>query len=441
MAGSSRRDALTNGVRLLAPATVLAPVDHSRPVDADRRGRPARRDRDRVDQPIRPSASRVLPIVDGKPQPVDQSRRARGAGRRQRAASRRPATLVVTRAAKARTHDDRRQAARAASVQTLTLSRDEPTDRVRASATARSLASAKAIPPQFDRRGMTYPSRNGQGGINSARVAGAYRSGGSCRRRRMGRLLHQPLGSFDLVAALARSCHSDALPFDVFVVAADDPKAIVGEYARITGHAELPPLWSFGYMQSHRTLAGPERNQLGRAHVSREEAAVRRADLLGTKFTPSGGTRATASSDGRRRTFPIREVHRRDARAALQGRAPHRHRRAAHERRGRRSVHARQGGAERRTPDDHWPRQSRGAVLLACTTSRSTISASMACGPIRAMALMSRRGWRASACIGKAAAIPSERAAVRAASQRHHRACSVTAPSSGRVMYIRSGRR
>ena len=51
------------------------------------------------------------------------------------------------------------------------------------------------------------------------------------------------------------------------------------EYARITGLAELPARWTFGYMQSHRTLAGPEEVLGDRADVSREEAAVRRADL------------------------------------------------------------------------------------------------------------------------------------------------------------------
>jgi hypothetical protein len=44
----------------------------------------------------------------------------------------------------------------------------------------------------------------------------------------------------------------DALPVDLFVTAASDPKTRLTEYARITGFAELPPLWSFGYLQSHR---------------------------------------------------------------------------------------------------------------------------------------------------------------------------------------------
>ncbi len=48
-----------------------------------------------------------------------------------------------------------------------------------------------------------------------------------------------------------------ALPIDLFVVASKDPAVIMGEWARLTGRPELPPLWSFGYQQSHRTLARP----------------------------------------------------------------------------------------------------------------------------------------------------------------------------------------
>jgi alpha-glucosidase/alpha-D-xyloside xylohydrolase len=30
------------------------------------------------------------------------------------------------------------------------------------------------------------------------------------------------------------------------------------ESARISGRPEMPPLWSLGYLQSHRTLTGPD---------------------------------------------------------------------------------------------------------------------------------------------------------------------------------------
>jgi alpha-glucosidase (family GH31 glycosyl hydrolase) len=46
------------------------------------------------------------------------------------------------------------------------------------------------------------------------------------------------------------------LPLDLFMVLAWQPATTMAEYARLTGFPELPPLWSFGYQQSHRTLAG-----------------------------------------------------------------------------------------------------------------------------------------------------------------------------------------
>jgi len=47
-------------------------------------------------------------------------------------------------------------------------------------------------------------------------------------------------------------------PLEIFIVASNEPATIMSEYARLTGHPEMPPLWSFGYQQSHRTLASRE---------------------------------------------------------------------------------------------------------------------------------------------------------------------------------------
>ncbi|NBX30874.1 hypothetical protein EBR04_10620, partial [bacterium] len=47
-------------------------------------------------------------------------------------------------------------------------------------------------------------------------------------------------------------------PLRCFVIAWDRPADILAEYVRLTGRPALPPKWALGYMQSHRTLAGPE---------------------------------------------------------------------------------------------------------------------------------------------------------------------------------------
>ena len=84
------------------------------------------------------------------------------------------------------------------------------------------------------------------------------------------------------------SPRSALLPLDVFIVASNDPATIMREYGASPGFAELPARWTFGYMQSHRTLAGPEEVLWHRADLSREEAAVRRADLSGHRVHAIG---------------------------------------------------------------------------------------------------------------------------------------------------------
>lgn len=109
---------------------------------------------------------------------------------------------------------------------------------------------------------------------------------------------HEPMGTFDLTGPDGRffagsgpTPGSDpvvpALPLDLFVVGAHDPTAIMAEYARLTGHPEMPPLWSLGYQQSHRTLAS--RDEI------LQEAKTFREKKLPWASTPAGAT-AIASS-------------------------------------------------------------------------------------------------------------------------------------------------
>jgi alpha-glucosidase (family GH31 glycosyl hydrolase) len=129
--------------------------------------------------------------------------------------------------------------------------------------------------PQFDRKGTTYDNRNGQSGFQLRTHGGRVPIQWMVSSDGWGMYIHRPLGAFDLsgadgvltvanapaagpVAATGQVASSPAFPIDVFVTASPDPTAIMREYARITGFTELPPLWAFGYMQSHRTLAGPD---------------------------------------------------------------------------------------------------------------------------------------------------------------------------------------
>ena len=151
---------------------------------------------------------------------------------------------------------------------------------------------------QFDRRGVVDEMRNGQGARSDG--PGAYQLATHGTRAPVQWLIgtadgwaifiHQPYGGFDLTGAEGRFTPREdtPLPLDVFIVASRDPKTIMREYARITGLPELPPRWAFGYMQSSRTLAGPE-EILGVARTFREKRLPCDALIyLGTEFAPSG---------------------------------------------------------------------------------------------------------------------------------------------------------
>ena len=84
----------------------------------------------------------------------------------------------------------------------------------------------------------------------------------------------------------------------------DDPRTILSEYAGLTGHPELPPLWSLGYQQSHRTLAGRE-EILEEARTFREKKLPCDALIyLGTGFCPSGWNTNNGEFQFNQKVFP-----------------------------------------------------------------------------------------------------------------------------------------
>jgi hypothetical protein len=203
--------------------------------------------------------------------------------------------------------------------------------------------------PQFDRKGDVDQMRSGQGGYrlqtNGGRVPIQWLIGTSG----WAMYIHRPLGAFDLsgaegifqrpappaIPAANRGVNANAtppanagangrgnvvpppwepLPLDIFVVNASDPAAAMGEYAKITGHPEMPPLWALGFQQSHRTLASPE-EILDIAKTYREKKLPCDTVIyLGTGFTPSGWNTANGSFEFNPKIFPdpkrqIEEFH------------------------------------------------------------------------------------------------------------------------------------
>ena len=142
--------------------------------------------------------------------------------------------------------------------------------------------------PQFDRKGSVDEMRNGQGGYRLRTHGGRVPIQWMVGTDGWGLYIHQPLGTFDFTGQEGRLTARDLLPLDVFVVASNDPATIMREYGVITGFAELPARWTFGYMQSHRTLSGPD-EVLRIARTFREKKLPCDALIyLGTEFTPSG---------------------------------------------------------------------------------------------------------------------------------------------------------
>jgi alpha-glucosidase (family GH31 glycosyl hydrolase) len=179
--------------------------------------------------------------------------------------------------------------------------------------------------PQFDRRGDVDSMKSGQGGYRLATHGGRVPIPWIIGTSGWAMFIHQPSGTFDLTAPLCKFQPMDPdrnLLLDLFFVASSDPATIMGEYARITGHAEKPPLWSFGYQQSHRTLASRE-EVLAEADTFREKKLPCDALIyLGTGFCPSGWNDENGSFAWNEKVFPdpkaiLDELHKKDFRAVL----------------------------------------------------------------------------------------------------------------------------
>jgi len=165
---------------------------------------------------------------------------------------------------------------------------------------------------QFDRRGtfdaMNNGHRPGEYQIFGSRVPIPFLIG----TEGWGLFFHRPYrASFDLRDAQgyfeARTASSRAeerpLPLDVFVIRADAPRAVVSEYAALTGKLAMPPKWALGYMQSHRTLAGPDEVIDIAQTFRRKKLPCDALIYLGTGYTPAGWNRGHGSLDFNPKVF------------------------------------------------------------------------------------------------------------------------------------------
>ncbi|HKV81203.1 MAG TPA: TIM-barrel domain-containing protein [Candidatus Sulfotelmatobacter sp.] len=170
--------------------------------------------------------------------------------------------------------------------------------------------------PQFDRRGSTDAMMSGQGGYHLRTHGGRVPIPWIISTEGWAMFFHQPFGTFDFTAPESKFHPSSLVAaLDIFFVHSLDPSVIMAEYARITGHPEMPPLWSLGYQQSHRTLASRD-EVLAEAKMFREKKLPCDALIyLGTGFCPSGWNTENGSFSWNSRVFPdpkemIEQLHR-----------------------------------------------------------------------------------------------------------------------------------
>jgi alpha-glucosidase/alpha-D-xyloside xylohydrolase len=172
--------------------------------------------------------------------------------------------------------------------------------------------------PQYDRRNHQYTLRNGQYNPDQRIEGGRVPIPWILSPEGWALFFHQPFGITDLTSTEVRFRPVQTgvlLPLDLFIVISPDPAGLLAEYAALTGSPHFPPMWSLGFLQSHRTLAG-------RDEVMSEAATFREKKLpcdamiyLGTGFCPSGWNTGHGSFEFNPAVFPdpakmLAELHR-----------------------------------------------------------------------------------------------------------------------------------
>jgi alpha-glucosidase/alpha-D-xyloside xylohydrolase len=161
---------------------------------------------------------------------------------------------------------------------------------------------------QFDRRGQFYRMINGQIapflGTHGATIPVPLLIGADGWTL----FVYQPWGEFDLRGDKGRFLpgkdSAGKGPIDMFLVSMSEPADALAEYIRITGKPVMPPKWVMGYIQSHRTLLGPD-DALGIARTFREKKLPCDALIyLGTGYCSNGWNVVNGTIDFNTNAFP-----------------------------------------------------------------------------------------------------------------------------------------
>jgi alpha-glucosidase (family GH31 glycosyl hydrolase) len=183
--------------------------------------------------------------------------------------------------------------------------------------------------PQWDLRGTRDAMRNGQGTSTLLTAGSRVPIPWVMSPEGWGVFVGQPFGTIDLSGSMGivQSPVASSTK-NVYLVLGDSPAEVLRGYAELTGFPHLPPRWSLGYMQSHRTLASRD-EVLGIGKTFREKKLPCDALIyLGTGFCPSGWNTGHGSFTFNSDVFPdpkvmIDEFHSRHLKVILHTAPPY----------------------------------------------------------------------------------------------------------------------
>ncbi len=212
--------------------------------------------------------------------------------------------------------------------QELTFSGEDGAVRFRTDAPALGMGEGAR---QFDRRGAAYSMRDGWAGWDRPTLGSWVAVPFLIGTDGWALFVHRPAGQFDLRegrGVFTPAAAGKGQPLELYVTAWGEPADVLKEYRRLTGPTPLPPLWALGYMQSHRTLSGPEEVlEVARTFRARKlpcDALI----YLGTGYCPAGWNTGHGSLTFNPKTFDkpadlLAQLHRLHFRVVLhKNRAP-----------------------------------------------------------------------------------------------------------------------
>jgi alpha-glucosidase (family GH31 glycosyl hydrolase) len=146
--------------------------------------------------------------------------------------------------------------------------------------------------PQFDRRGAYHRLVNGQVAPLLATHGGTIPVPFLLGTDGWALFVQSPWGEFDLRQErgrfLPRKEARGKEPLEVYLVDVEQPADAPAAYLRLTGRPVMPPKWVLGYLQSHRTLAGPEEPALIARTFRDKKLPCDALIYLGTGYCPAG---------------------------------------------------------------------------------------------------------------------------------------------------------